>query len=95
MRGLDLNGKGWKIGVMAKLTIRNLPDEVHERLKEQAKRNGRSLNQEVIAALGAREGHEVGGKQREMIAVAAALRKELKTPLTGEEIRVGIEGGRR
>lgn len=36
---------------MAALTIRNLPDELHARLKEQAKRNRRSLNQEVIAEL--------------------------------------------
>ena len=38
---------------MATLTIRNLPDELHAILKERARQNRRSLNQEVIAELSA------------------------------------------
>lgn len=33
------------------ITIKGLPDAVHQRLKERAKRNQRSLNQEVIRML--------------------------------------------
>jgi len=84
---------------MANLTIRNMPDEVHNRLKEQAKRNRRSLNQEVIAELWASLGESsVSGKQervRQMVALAAELRKELRNPLTPEEIRAGIKDGRK
>lgn len=84
---------------MATLTIRNLPDGVHGALKEQAKRNRRSLNQEVIAELGGRHGVSDDAAKRErvrqMIALVTELRKELIVPLTAEEIRAGIEDGRR
>ncbi|MGF1485156.1 MAG: hypothetical protein ACFBZ8_12420 [Opitutales bacterium] len=33
------------------ITIKGLPDAVHQRLKERAKRNQRSLSQEVIRML--------------------------------------------
>lgn len=36
---------------MATLTIRNVPDDLYERLKALAKRNRRSLNQEAIQRL--------------------------------------------
>lgn len=36
---------------MKTLTIRNLPDELHARLKDRARRNRRSLNGEVVAIL--------------------------------------------
>jgi len=36
---------------MASLYLRSLPHEVHERLKERAKRNRRSLTQEVTVIL--------------------------------------------
>ena len=36
---------------MATLTIRNLPEDLHAALKERARKNRRSLNQEVISIL--------------------------------------------
>lgn len=36
---------------MATLTIRNVPDKVHERLKARAERNRRSLNSEAVVLL--------------------------------------------
>ncbi|MEL6614587.1 MAG: Arc family DNA-binding protein [Bacteroidota bacterium] len=36
---------------MATLTLKNVPDDLHRRLKERAARNHRSLNREVIHAL--------------------------------------------
>lgn len=84
---------------MANLTIRNLPNEVHERLKYHAKRNRRSLNQEVIAELGLGLGMSNDGAKmervRQMIALAKELRAELGSPLSAGEIRAGIEEGRR
>ena len=82
---------------MATLTIRNLPDDVHGRLKEQAKRNRRSLNQEVIALLEGRQGHEDVERERfvsGMIAEAEAVYGAVKKPMTTEEVRKSIEVGR-
>jgi antitoxin FitA len=31
------------------LTLRNVPEAIHQRLKQQAQRNRRSLNQEAVA----------------------------------------------
>jgi plasmid stability protein len=36
---------------MPSLTIKGLPEELHERLKERADQNRRSMNDEVIAIL--------------------------------------------
>jgi plasmid stability protein len=36
---------------MATITLRNVPDDLHRRLKEAARRNRRSLNQEAIEQL--------------------------------------------
>lgn len=36
---------------MANLSVKNVPKEVHRRLRERAKRNRRSLNSELIACL--------------------------------------------
>lgn len=36
---------------MANLTLKNIPDELHARLKESAERNRRSLNSEILIRL--------------------------------------------
>lgn len=36
---------------MATLTLKNIPDELHARLKESAERNRRSLNSEILVRL--------------------------------------------
>lgn len=36
---------------MATLTLKNVPDDLHRRLKERAERNRRSLNREAIHVL--------------------------------------------
>jgi plasmid stability protein len=36
---------------MPKITIRNVPDRLHERLKQRAAQNRRSLNSELLAVL--------------------------------------------
>lgn len=84
---------------MATLTIRNLPDDLHERLRAQAKRNRRSLNQEVIAELAQKSGESDAAAKKErarlMIAMAAELRSQLQRTLSMEEIRAAIDEGRR
>lgn len=39
-------------GCMATLTLKNVPDDLYRRLKEQAAAHRRSLNQEAIECLG-------------------------------------------
>ena len=43
---------------MSALTLRNVPDDLHEKLKRRAGVNGRSLNAEAIACLRAAIGPE-------------------------------------
>ena len=88
---------------MATLTIRNLPDGLHVRLKEQAKRNRRSLNQEVIAELETapsfptpqNEDERNKARAEAMIAKVNQLRGGMKRFMTAEEIDAAIEEGRR
>lgn len=84
------------------LTIRGLPDEVHARLKERAKANRRSLNQEVVAELIA-SGSDSETKRveraRERIRRANAeidsVRAKMKRFMTTDEIDTAINEGRR
>jgi plasmid stability protein len=43
---------------MASVLIKNLPDELHRRLKQRAERHHRSLNKEVIALIEATLGRQ-------------------------------------
>lgn len=75
---------------MATLTIRNLPEELHETLKIRAKRNHRSLNQEVIAELSHAATVETAEDRRvrveQEISEIDALRARAKGFLTADEI---------
>ena len=87
---------------MANLTIRNLPNEVHARLKAQARRNRRSLNQEVIAELSAigtpkseaERLAEARERMRQALEGIDEFRKGMKRFMTPEEIDQAIEEGR-
>jgi predicted membrane chloride channel (bestrophin family) len=76
-----------------------MPDAVHEALKERAKKNRRSMNQEVIAELSELAGESYDESKRnraaQMIALADSLRRELQRTLSAEEIRAAIDEGRR
>ncbi len=87
---------------MATLTIRNLPEELHEALKIRAKRNLRSLNQQVIAELLAvvpetEEQRKEAARERMRRANEKidAMRSRLPRFLSAEEIDAAIEEGRR
>ena len=88
---------------MATLTIRNVPDDLHGRLKERAKRNRRRLNQEVIAELSEigsdGEDDEVRiGRARERMREATAkideMRSRMPRFMSAEEIDKAIKEGR-
>lgn len=84
---------------MPTLTIRNLPDELHAVLKERAKRNRRSVNQEVIAELSDVSRSVGRDTARERWERANQLVDEMRSKMQGlvsaKEIRAAIEEGRR
>lgn len=94
---IDLHAEWLHAASMATLTIRNFPDDAHERLKEQARRNRRSLNQEVIAELLESQNRGVAERERfvsQMIAESEAVYAAVKEPMTTEEIRRSMDEGR-
>lgn len=92
-----------QIAGMATLTIRNLPEELHHSLKLRAKRNHRSVNQEVIAELSAvpdftDEAARLAASRKRMRRVTAeidGIRERMNGFMSGEEIDAAIEEGRR
>jgi plasmid stability protein len=83
---------------MKTLTIRDLPDPLHAALKERARRNRRSLNQQVIAELSRIEAFETdedrASRVDREIRQAAELRSRATGFFTAEEIDAGKREGR-
>lgn len=70
---------------MANVTIKDLPAQLHDRLKENAKMNRRSLNAEVITLLEtAMEPRRVNVD--EVLAAARAVRSQVKRELSDQDI---------
>jgi len=81
---------------MASVCIKNIPEHVHSRLKEQAHRNRRSLNQEIVLLL---ETAVSGGTGRrpdadEVLAAALASRKRCRGVLSDREMAQARKAGR-
>ena len=73
---------------MRTVVIRDLPDDLHERLKAQAKRNHRSVNKEAVALI-----ERQLAEPRVMPELPPPLR--LKSgPLTIRQIEMAISKGR-
>ena len=82
---------------MATLTLKNLPDDLHRRLKARAERNHRSLNREAIRLLEQAVASDPEPKEDEAWARAEALRKRLAAEgvrISAEELQAAIEEGR-
>jgi plasmid stability protein len=71
------------------LTLRNVPDEVAEALRERAQLNLRSMQQELLAILEA-----AVWDQRSAEEQLAACRKLLTRPMTLRAIHQAIDEGR-
>ena len=73
---------------MGTLVIKNLPERLHDRLREQADRNRRSVTQEAISLLEA-------GITVPRIAPSLPPPVKLKGgPLTADELASAIQAGR-
>lgn len=79
---------------MSTLTIKNLPDALHRRLKEMAERNRRSLNSEVIHLL-ERSLDAAPVDPRSLLVRARAVREKADLPyLTDAALRAARDDGR-
>jgi plasmid stability protein len=73
---------------MGTLVVKNLPEELHEKLKRQAKRNHRSVTKEVVHLI------EAGvAAQRPKVRLSPPLKLK-GGPVTIEEIEAAIAEGR-
>lgn len=79
---------------MPNMTIKNVPEDLHEKLKKSAQVHGRSINNEVIYCL---KRSLQGGRidPESFLARVDALQKELSLPpLTDKILRKAREEGR-
>jgi plasmid stability protein len=70
---------------MATITLKNIPKQLHQMLKQRAVRHHRSMNSEVIACLN----QAVGSAQvdpESLIARARALRRKLSVRLSEKDL---------
>ena len=78
---------------MATVTVKNLPDELHRKLRESAKRHHRSVNNEIIALLESRL-HPQQVDKTAMLEDLRKFRASLKVYLDQEEVQQLKEEGR-
>ena len=78
---------------MVTLTVKNIPDDLHGRLRRRAKAHGRSLNKEIIASL-----ERVTSPRRleipEYLSRVERVQEQIDFEVTIDEIQQGIEGDR-
>ncbi|MEX0773891.1 MAG: Arc family DNA-binding protein [Balneolales bacterium] len=75
------------------ITIRDIPDDIYEKIKRQANQHHRSINSEVIVYLKRIvQSHRRDPKQ--IIARAKKLKQKAKGSLSMEEIREAIDQNR-
>lgn len=78
---------------MTNITVKNIPKEIYDKVREQAKANHRSINSEIIACL-----EQVVLPQQvsteEVLYNARRLRNKVTGSLTTEEIEAAIKQGR-
>jgi plasmid stability protein len=79
---------------MANLTIKNIPVELYEMLKHQAKINHRSINSEIIFTLKKVLGFREKPESDDVLKQARELRNKIKVTLTEEEINEAKRSGR-
>lgn len=78
---------------MATITIKNIPDDLYERLKLSATKNRRSINQEAIFIIESSLANNAVSFQTNLAEVRA-LREQLGVYVTDEEIDQAKNEGR-
>lgn len=78
---------------MPSITVKNIPDSIYKKLKQQAESHHRSMNSEIIACLE----QSVEPKRvspDEILRQARMMRKKVKGSLSADEIQEAIDKGR-
>jgi plasmid stability protein len=78
---------------MANVTVKNLPQEVHRRLKARAARHGRSLNAEMVTCLRAAVSVETIDVEA-LVHRARMHRASIATTMDDRAVRVAKKAGR-
>ena len=73
---------------MSTLVIKNLPDDLHARLKEQAERNRRSVTMEVVTLI------ERGTTSKRVAPLLSPPIKLKSGPITDKDIEAWTNDGR-
>jgi plasmid stability protein len=79
---------------MATITLKNIPTDLHRKLKKRAAENHRSLNGEILATLKGTIDLSRPVDPVALIREARAARKKFKRQVTAREIRTWIRRGR-
>ena len=79
---------------MATLTIKNIPDELHEQLKQRAAQHRRSLNSEVIVCLEQVLGRAPLDPTAFLARVRARRQTMSRVYVTDEDLRAAKNEGR-
>ena len=79
---------------MATMTVKDVPDKLHRRLKARAAAHRRSLNSEIIASLEAAAGVQKLDHDA-LLARAASLRSLVRGSLTDSDLASLRTAGRR
>lgn len=79
---------------MANLTLKNVPTEIHRLLKDQAERNHRSLNQEILHILEEATQEPAYRTEESLLARIRETAKHFKGTMTLEELDQAKREGR-
>ena len=77
---------------MPSITIRDLPDRLHARLRERAPRHRRSLNAEIVHTLEQSTGPTLIDVKAELEELRRIRNEESVPPLTDELLREADQG---
>jgi len=75
------------------ITIRDIPDDIYQRIKRRAELHHRSINSELIVSL-KRSVKAYRKNPNQIIAKAKKLKQHAKGSLTMDEIQEAIDQGR-
>jgi len=78
---------------MPSITVKNIPDSIYNKLKQQAQAQHRSMNSEIIACL-ERSVEPKRVSPDEILRLARMMRSKVRGSLSAEEIQDGIDQGR-
>lgn len=78
---------------MPSITVKNIPDEIYDKVRQQAQAHHRSINSEIIACL-EQTVQARSISPSDILNEARRLRKKAKGSLSSKEIEEAINQGR-